>query len=295
MAMLTSMYWLTQKLVDVPENDDWLTHNEIICMNKLRFPKRRADWRLGRWTAKRALLNVVPAPCGRLSEFIGPILNNVPQAPLYKFLFNKVAGQGGGTTNEIFSLIEIRAAADGAPEAFVNDKLIPVTLSLSHRNEIGFCAINPFRLAVGCDVEKVEPRSANFVTDYFTVEEEKLVSQAPEQDRHWLATLIWSAKESALKALRQGLRLDTRSVIVAFDKSGNNEDWNPLNVRYTETTRKLDGWWRIDGKFVQTIVAELFMESPIKVITLEKNFSNGLKNPTDNAFSVGFFYPLEIF
>jgi hypothetical protein len=25
-----------------------------------------------------------------------------------------------------------------------------------------------------------------------------------------------------------------------------------------------------------------------------KKFSNGLKNPTDNAFSVGFFYPLEI-
>jgi hypothetical protein len=25
-----------------------------------------------------------------------------------------------------------------------------------------------------------------------------------------------------------------------------------------------------------------------------RDFSNGLKNPTDNAFSVGFFYPLEI-
>jgi hypothetical protein len=26
-----------------------------------------------------------------------------------------------------------------------------------------------------------------------------------------------------------------------------------------------------------------------------KDFSNGLKNPTDNAFAVGFFYPLGVF
>jgi 4'-phosphopantetheinyl transferase len=324
------MYWLTQKLVDVPENDDWLTHNEIICMSKLRFPKRRAEWRLGRWTAKRALLKVVPAPCGRLSEFLGPILNNAPQ--------------GGGTTNNYFSQIEIRAAADGAPEAFVQNQPAPLTISLSHRDEIGFCAINPFHLAVGCDVEKVEPRSANFVADYFTAEEEKLVSQAPEQDRHWLATLVWSAKESALKALRQGLRLDTRSVLVDVAQAapvaagqaekgchseriffesesvaGNEKDchenavaqasslqadrmsalhfhhygcanvhghssgmtksftehllpteWNHLTAHYQATARTLHGWWRIDGKFVQTIVAEPFMEPPIKLISLEK-------------------------
>jgi 4'-phosphopantetheinyl transferase len=249
MAKLTSMYWLTQKLVDVPENDDWLMHNEIICMNKLCFPKRRAEWRLGRWTAKCALLNVVPAPCGRLSDLKSLILNN--------------ARQTGRTTNEYFPQIEIRGAADGAPEAFVNDKLIPIALSISHRNEIGFCVINPFGFAVGCDVEMVESRSVDLVADYFTTEEQRLIAQAPEQDRHWLATLIWSAKESTLKALRQGLRLDTRRVVVDFDNTGNDEDWNPLIARQTETSRTFHGWWRIDGKFVQTIVAEPFMEQPI--------------------------------
>jgi phosphopantetheinyl transferase len=32
----------------------------------------------------------------------------------------------------------------------------------------------------------------------------------------WLLALLWSAKESALKLLREGLRLDTRHVVVSF-------------------------------------------------------------------------------
>ncbi len=236
------MYWLTQKLVDVPETDDWLTHNEIICLNKLRFPKRRADWRLGRWTAKRALAAYFQQQAKSDLRTTHVLNLDTPNAQVRLYW----------TTNQI----EIRAATDGAPEAFVQNQPVLLGISLSHRDEIGFCAINPFRLAVGCDVEKVEPHSANFVTDYFTTEEQKFVAQAPEQDRYWLATLIWSAKESALKALRQGLRLDTRSVVVDLDKKNESEDWNPLTVRYTETARTLDGWWRRKDEYVQTIIAE---------------------------------------
>lgn len=243
------IYWLTQNLAEVPPNNDWLSANERAVLDTLRFPKRRAEWRLGRWTAKRALLHVAPAPCGRLSEFMSSILNTPPQ--------------GGGATNEYFSQIEIRAATDGAPEAFVNAKPLPIPLSISHRNEIGFCAINPSASTVGCDLEMIEPRSDDFIADYFTKEEQQRLAQAPEQDRHWLAMLIWSAKESALKALRQGLRLDTRSVIVDLDINGKNKDWNFLSVRQTEASRTFHGWWRIDGKFVQTIVTEPYIELPI--------------------------------
>lgn len=243
------IYWLTQNLAEVPPNNDWLSANERAVLETLRFPKRRADWRLGRWTAKRALLNVAPAPCGRLSEFMSSILNNPPQ--------------GGGATNEYFSQIEIRAATDGAPEVFMNDEPLPIPLSISHRNEIGFCAINPSASTVGCDLEMIEPRSDDFIADYFTTEERQRLAQVPAQDRPWLATLIWSAKESALKALRQGLRLDTRSVIVDLDMDGKNEDWNFLSVRQTEASRTFHGWWRIDGKFVQTIATEPYIELPI--------------------------------
>ena len=65
-------------------------------------------------------------------------------------------------------------------------------------------------MALGCDLEVIEPRSEEFVADYFTTEEQKMVSQAPIADRSKLLALLWSAKESALKALREGLRFDTR-------------------------------------------------------------------------------------
>jgi hypothetical protein len=35
--------------------------------------------------------------------------------------------------------------------------------------------------------------------------------------------------------------------------------------------------------------------APKAPVPQARDFSNGLKNPTDDAFSVGFFYPLEIF
>ena len=70
---------------------------------------------------------------------------------------------------------------------------------------------------LGCDLEIVEPRSDAFVADYFTAEEQEVVRQACPADRFALIALIWSAKESALKALQSGLRIDTRSLSVALD------------------------------------------------------------------------------
>jgi 4'-phosphopantetheinyl transferase len=49
------VYWLDQTQADVPAGDEWLCAREAACLARLRFAKRRADWRLGRWTAKRAL------------------------------------------------------------------------------------------------------------------------------------------------------------------------------------------------------------------------------------------------
>jgi hypothetical protein len=36
----------------VPAENDWLSAIEGVCLNSMRFAKRRNDWRLGRWTAK---------------------------------------------------------------------------------------------------------------------------------------------------------------------------------------------------------------------------------------------------
>jgi phosphopantetheinyl transferase len=50
-----NVYWLEQTEADVPIENDWLSENEASSLNRMRFAKRRADWRLGRWTAKHAL------------------------------------------------------------------------------------------------------------------------------------------------------------------------------------------------------------------------------------------------
>ena len=67
---------------------------------------------------------------------------------------------------------------------------------------------------LGCDLEVIEPHSDAFITDFFTAEEQALITKASAEDRFLVATLLWSAKESALKALHAGLRLGTLSVAV---------------------------------------------------------------------------------
>jgi hypothetical protein len=52
----TPIHWLTQTATDVPAADHWLAASESATLERLRIPKRRGDWRLGRWTAKRAVL-----------------------------------------------------------------------------------------------------------------------------------------------------------------------------------------------------------------------------------------------
>ena len=49
------VYWLEQAESEIPAHDQWLSVRDAACLGGLRFAKRRADWRLGRWTAKRAL------------------------------------------------------------------------------------------------------------------------------------------------------------------------------------------------------------------------------------------------
>ncbi|MCZ7667962.1 MAG: 4'-phosphopantetheinyl transferase superfamily protein [Chloroflexi bacterium] len=61
-------------------------------------------------------------------------------------------------------------------------------------------------------MERIASRSPEFVTDYFTKEEQVLVDRASADMRDVAVTAVWSAKEAALKALHLGLTVDTRAV-----------------------------------------------------------------------------------
>jgi 4'-phosphopantetheinyl transferase len=247
------VYWLEQSEADVSPDNDWLSASEVAYLNAMRIPKRRADWRLGRWTAKRAVSLHLNAP-------------GDPQA---------------------LASIEIRPAATGAPEVFIAGRPATAGISISHCNGNALCAIAPFGTSLGCDLELVEPRSDAFVADYFTSAEQTLIAQAQAANRPWLVTLLWSAKESALKALHEGLRLDTRSVIVSMAEGiappdhgeetcaanldsalrQNSLIWQPLEVHCTGG-KALHGWWRLAGNLLRALVAAPAPNSPIALRTL---------------------------
>jgi 4'-phosphopantetheinyl transferase len=167
---------------DVPPGDEWLSPGERAVAVTLRWPKRRSDWRLGRWVAKRAVI----ACWTDEPDAIEP-----PD-------------------------IEILAQHNGAPAARIlaRPAAMPVSVSISHSGGMGLAVAAVGPVALGCDVERIEPRSERFVRDYFTAAERERVTRTTVVDRAAVSTLIWSAKEAALKVLGTGMRLDTRAVDV---------------------------------------------------------------------------------
>ena len=245
------VYWLEQNQADVPQGNDWLGPNEVTTLRTMRFPKRRADWLLGRWTGKNAFANCF----GHSLDF------------------------------RTLRDIEIRAALSGAPEIFFRGDRSMVTISLSHRGGIGACALAPSPVLLGCDIEIIESHGDAFATDYFTLEEQASFAKTDTSDRLRLAALFWSGKESALKALGEGLRLDTRSVVVSLpfrlentqEKKGSplrippssfssslspQNGWNPIEVR-NRNGRILHGWWGQSGSLVRTVLSAPPTDAPI--------------------------------
>ena len=230
------VYWLEQTEAETPAENDWLSKGEMVRLDAMRFAKRRADWRLGRWTAKCALAAHLELPSDRAA----------------------------------LANIEIRPAPSGAPEVFIGNKPAAVSISLSHRSGIAACAVAPSGVALGCDLETIEPLSDAFVADYFTGEEQELVARAPAADRFRIVALVWSGKESALKALHEGLRLATHSVTVSpLDEpgtlGGDSKSWRPLQVRCADG-QVFQGWWHRTGSLLRTLVAS---PPPVPPISLE--------------------------
>ena len=228
------IFWFEQTDAAVPAADDWLSESELSRLGSLRFPKRRADWRLGRWTSKHAVAAALELP----------------------------------NDNRALTKIVISAAATGEPEVTIADRAHAVTISISHRDGLAACTVALGKVELGCDLELIEPKSDAFIADYFTAEEQDLVSQIGAPAQPLLASLVWSAKESALKALHVGLRADTRSVVVDPTELHGAEvpciDWRPLRI-LCPGEAEFRGWWRYAGNVVRTVVAAPSPQRPIEL------------------------------
>jgi 4'-phosphopantetheinyl transferase len=233
------VYWLEQSQIQMSGEDDWLSMSELRFLGGLRFAQRRAHWRLGRWTAKRALAMCL----------------DLPDSPA------------------TLAKIELRPRASGAPEAFFENRLAGRTASLSHRSGRAICAVAEAGAELGCDLELIEPRSGAFLADYFTPPEQGLVARERIAERPRILTALWSAKESALKALHAGLRLDTRGVIVSLANApSDGEGWSSLQVR-CNGGRIFEGWWQSAGGMVRTLVASPAPGVPIDLLERYDRFT----------------------
>jgi 4'-phosphopantetheinyl transferase len=220
---MTAPGWLTSSAAEVPPGEAWLSARERAVLAGLRLAKRRDDWRLGRWTAKA----VVAAWLGVGAE-----------------------------------RVEVLAAADGAPDAWLDGAPAPVSLSLSHRAGRALAAVTDMPAAIGCDLEVVEHRSGPFVREWLTAGEQAALEPLDGAARDVAANLMWAGKEAAAKVRREGLRLDIRRADVELGVPG--AGWRPLTVRWGEggTTA---GWWCAGAGWVMTIAGSPAPASPSRL------------------------------
>lgn len=247
------IHWLVQRWDDLPpalqkeETAGLLSATEAEQFSRLTVPKRRSDWLLGRWTAKRLVQS-------------------------YLWI----------TRDQNISLDAIAIAVDsnGGPYVEWNGELggegnqgrVAVSLSISHSHGVAFCALTPLDAdqvtqmlvspSLGCDIELIEPRDPSFVQDFFTTAENVAVGNAGGQ-RDLFVTATWSAKESVLKALREGLRVDTRAVECEISLLQPwADEWRVFSI-HLDSSREprfagnadWSGWWRLHSDdYVLTMV-----------------------------------------
>jgi 4'-phosphopantetheinyl transferase len=232
--MTAALRWLARGEHELPADLGWLTPGEAERAARMRFTKRRTEYLLRRWVGKQAVAAaLMPAASPELATL---------------------------------RRIEVANRPTGAPYVLVDGEPVGLDVSLTDRAGWAVCVVGHDLTRVGCDLEIVEPRTDGFVRDFLTPAEQAYVAARPSAAaRHETANLMWSAKESALKVLRTGLRRDTRTVEVQLQEpSPDGDGWAGLQVIPKEGGR-FPGWWRRDGVFVLTVTADAAFPHPVQL------------------------------
>lgn len=207
------IHYCHQALGDLPPHQGWLHPEELRFLQTLRFEKRRNDWLLGRWTAKQALLSFFESKCIAINPHSIAILK--------------------GST--------------GAPEMVFESSVPPCSLSISHRDGHAIAAVAPGVVAIGCDLEVIEPRSEAFLSDYFLESELAFLSGIPLDQKDLYANLFWCVKESVMKATGEGMGLHPRRVEVEISDMD-------VAAKIIPEVGEFKGKWRREEDMVMGIV-----------------------------------------
>jgi phosphopantetheinyl transferase len=177
---------------DVPALEDCLSAAERARLAAFPAQKRRVEWLLGRRAAKDLVRSLL----------VERLAYDVPLTAIEV------------TTSESGAPKIVSAAAslpwpEGAP--------VPIEISISHSSGVAVSAgcwrpENLPRVSVGIDLERITPHDPSIFRDIFTVEEERYRASGSDLSSDERAMLVWSGKESVLKALGQGFTVDPQSV-----------------------------------------------------------------------------------
>jgi 4'-phosphopantetheinyl transferase len=244
------IYWTLVNSHQAPlENQGYLSPSELQKLSTFRFPKRRSEWLLGRWAAKSLVQSMPTYQHYSLDEIE---IQNAPEGAPY------ICPPGGSTS--------------------------PDCLTISHSDRFALCAMSlgP-TVRIGVDLEIAEPRSDAFVADYFTQDEQQLIASCPAERRETAITLIWSIKESMLKALGIGLRWDTRKVEVREIDGLRSVDaahgrWQKVHVCDKEQeNRAWVAWWQRRSHFIITLAGFTTSHTNIQsALLVEKWIRDGI-------------------
>jgi 4'-phosphopantetheinyl transferase len=218
-----------------------LSEQEQQRLIELKTVKRRSDWLLGRWTAKHLIQSYIERQTG-----VQPLLHSL-------MVTNDPDGAPRTILDCGLGIVDCNSA--------LKSKIQNLKLSISHCDGHAFCALSDTcGTQIGVDIERIEPRAEAFAEDYFTAHELDQLRAAPPESRDSLVTVIWSAKESALKALRLGLTVDTRRVSCTVAPTLQvGVAWAALGVQaapalFSERECIFQGRWRQFGQYVLTMV-----------------------------------------
>lgn len=245
--------WLVQSVVDHPDltagrpPSGLLTPDELTHYHGYYSPRRRRDWLLGRWTAKRLAQAYFATTAG-----FHPCLDHFT-----------IAQDASGAP--------YLAGSDPALVPAAHAPRVSLCLSISHSHGYALCAIAPESspmTRLGADIELVETRSASFVDDFFTPDECARLRYTPPALYDLMVNATWSAKEAVLKATHVGLRAAPHSV-QCFLRPAQPRGWTRFAVEVSPdlaaatSPRAFRGWWRVmtnrlrpHTTFVLTLVAQ---------------------------------------
>jgi 4'-phosphopantetheinyl transferase len=235
--------WCLGSSERVPAGDRWLSPAERVSQQRFVVAKRRADWRAGRWYAKSLLAEVSGLP----RECIGVVA---------------------------------RSDENGFPLVEGFGRVAP-GVSISHCEGMAMAVVAPAGIPVGCDLERIARRADRFAADWFTRAEQRRLQDSPPSVRDEMTTLTWCVKEAALKAVGEGLRVDTREVDTSFGLpsadggpvEGQSGSWVPVSALIGGVA-EMDGWSRrILGHRLVVVAPTGVIGSPPPRIWTESEFS----------------------